>query len=507
MIKKTPRKSPGILIALLFLLICIAVILLLYLHNKDGTASSSNESLPNQDRTTISSIELIENCSSLVDPVLVTLGGEGSDYANAFEVSNTGDIYIAGTSWSEALFSESNGNEVHNQRIRSFRGNLLLCKYDYAGEFQWVKTWASADVDACYGNVTSLATDVDSNVIVVGEFFGTLVFPDTDPFVSIDSKREMYAFVLKFTGDGHLLWAAGWRAYGYSDASPLIHTVTCDLESNIYIAGNQNYIRKYNPSGGLLWHRVVAGTVRGSAIDSIGNLYVCGMLAYESAHEAFSERYSSMEEEMIIDVPSHPEMGYVYNGSFVFMVNTDGELSWMKTWESNDSIPVMCSNLKGSVVLATRYNGRVNFDSSENIDLGGWDRGYYVLKFSETGEIALVGRGTDRIEISDVEINECDDVYVGGSWYLRNSEEVGRERDHGQMIIKLPSDGADARYWTRETSVGWEQGAFEFDVLGCECLFIGGCFKGELNLSEFESFPPPVSIEGSMDAFAAFLKF
>ena len=106
-----------------------------------------------------------------------------------------------------------------------------------------------------FGNINSqqaraVATDVSGNVIVAGNYWGSVsVGGGTLP---VEAYPAVY--VAKYTSAGTHLWS---RSYGDFQGEA-VYAVTTDADENIYIAGEKNYpvesfLAKYSADGQYQW--------------------------------------------------------------------------------------------------------------------------------------------------------------------------------------------------------------------------------------------------------------
>lgn len=225
------------------------------------------------------------------------------DCGNAIAVSNTGNVYVAGYS-----YTVSAGQWPH----------ALLIKYDSSGNEQWV---------FCYDTVSSQLNDIvmdsEENVYVVGSYvasdsFLTMKFDSSGNClwdvkygpnggaprgraIAMDSSGNIFItggfyspitdwdmLTIKYDNNGNELWV---RQYDYEGEDDYAFDLACDDSGNVYITGiiMGNVIGacygtvKYDSNGNELWTRYYDGHGWGGGgqtqaidIDNSGNIYVTG---------------------------------------------------------------------------------------------------------------------------------------------------------------------------------------------------------------------------------------
>jgi len=138
-------------------------------------------------------------------------------------------------------------------------------------------------------------------------------------------------FVRRYSAAGCIVWTDVFDdgvPNGSSDSSALPNNIVVDAEDNTVVVGTvtttsaAGFVRKYSPSGALLWIRSAGTRVVEVAIDSDGDIYI-----YAQAPNSFIRKY-----------------------------NADGQALWTRTLSGVSALAVDASN--GEVVVAgTDSNG------------------------------------------------------------------------------------------------------------------------------------------------------
>jgi len=160
---------------------------------------------------------------------------------NALAVDSEGNIYAGGYTWDD-LF-ETNAGET----------DAFLVKIAPDKTHVWEKQWGVEKQD----RVNDLIIDDVNNIYVAGGSSG---------------ETEI---LLKFSSDGKKIWGNEGSAVNYN-------ALALDDEDNLYvgIGFRKNLVEKYNSDGEKIWSSNDEGewewSVSGIALDSYGNLYICG---------------------------------------------------------------------------------------------------------------------------------------------------------------------------------------------------------------------------------------
>ncbi len=251
-------------------------------------------------------------------------GTSGLEIGGAVTVDSAGNVYVTGPT-SGALDGQTSAGNF----------DIFLTRFDYLGRRIWTRQWGTPGNDIGAG----VRTDVHDNVYVLGAVTGALdgqnrpggedVFltrisgegekiwtrqwgtpgNDQGAGIGLDSEGYIYAtgyvagslheqhheggddaFLVKFDGDGNIMWTRQWGTPG-NDAG---YALAVDSDDNIYVAGRTPgsmdgqphtgnfdlFLTRFNSDGIWIWTRQW-GTpdedrALGIATDTEGNIYVTG---------------------------------------------------------------------------------------------------------------------------------------------------------------------------------------------------------------------------------------
>jgi hypothetical protein len=334
-----------------------------------------------------------------------TWGGANRDDGSEVAVSNTGDIYQVGSTWSYG----------------SGDSDVVLLKYDASGNLLWYKTWGGTLWDYAIG----IAASNTGEIYITG---------NTKSYGSGDSDF----FLLKYDSPGNLIWSRIWGGTSEDIAGGVAASGTGDIYitgcTKSYGAGDSDIVLlRYDSSGSLLWNKTWGGTnadlALGIATSSTEGIYITGdthtyttgecetiVLSYDSSGNLLWNRtWGGVRSDYGNDVAASNfgdifVTGQTYSygaGDFdIFLLdyNSSGNLVWNKTWggASRDAGRKVAVSDLGDIYIAGDYGDQavlLKYDPSGNLT---W---YKYVRTSGSGGIALSNTG---------DIYVSSDIYVAG---------------------------------------------------------------------------------------------
>ncbi len=237
------------------------------------------------------------------------LGGDGTDYGYGIAVDGSGNVYVAGYS-----IGAWGCLPACTARAYAGGGDAFAAKLDPStGALIWNSFLGSIE----YDQGMDIAVDGGGNAYVTG--LSSTPW-SCSPAACTQRAYTGYhdAFAAKLDSSGALLWntflgGSGWDT-GYG--------ITVDGSGNVYVKGNSTtswgspesnftggengFVAKLNPSGGLTWNTFLGGggwdDGNGIAVDGGENVYVTGFStvtwgaperAYTGDYDAFAARFNA----------------------------------------------------------------------------------------------------------------------------------------------------------------------------------------------------------------------
>jgi hypothetical protein len=342
------------------------------------------------------------------------IGGSSADYARGVAADSSGNVFTTGYFQGTVDFDPG----AASANLASAGGNdAFLQKLDSDGNYAWAIRLGSTSNDYGY----SLVTDSSNNVMVHGQFEGTV---DFDPGAGTDSRTtsgSVSAYILKLDTSGALVWVSDFDGTGVVYSSERGGSIAVDGSNNVYTTGSFNgtadfdsgagtsnltsfgnldvYVTKLNSSGAIQWAKALGGAQADSgyaiAVDGSGNVYTTGDFGGTADFDPGSgtENISSAGGSSDYDV-------------FVSKLNSSGEFVWAKSYVGTDAgctpFDFMCfdnneaasgigTDSSGNVYTAGYFEYPVDFDPGAGTDTlssaGNGDG--FLVKMSSAGATAV----------------------------------------------------------------------------------------------------------------------
>jgi hypothetical protein len=280
--------------------------------------------------------------------------------------------------------------------------NIVLVKYDTAGNAQWAESvYTATDNSTFY----SLTLDSSNNVYAVGYTgVGAYTF-NSGGTVSIANNSNRYpgatgtidgnALIVKYDSNGNALWAR--TVSGTSLGKSLFNYVTVDNSGNLYAVGyiygtgvfnfggtgnitsnvNRNananaLLVKYDSNGNALWAQTVSGTGLGQSllkcvsVDNSGNIFAAGSI------------YGTVGP-------------YNFGGSGIINPdpNRNGSENVLLLKYDSSGNAILAKTVTNTITLGQSQYNSISVDNTGNVYAGGYIWGTGAFDFSGTGIIPI----------------------------------------------------------------------------------------------------------------------
>jgi len=356
-----------------FSLVCIFILNISFLLQENNNTLNNNSS---------NDFRNIAPNSSDIDSWDTTWGGSDNEWASAIVLDTSGNIYLAGFTFSFGAGSS----------------DFVLVKYDSSGNFQWYRTWGGSDEDEAW----AIALDTSGNIYLAG---GTKSYGEGGVDICL----------VKYDSSGNFQWYRTW-AGGWAFA------IALDSSDNIYIAGDtysfgagssDMYLVKYDSSGNFQWYRTWGGSLRDGgraiALDSSGNIYIAGN----------TESFGAGGLDLVL-----------------VKYDSSGNFQWYRTWGGSDweGAGAIALDTSGNIYIAGNTEsygeGRtdmclVKYDSSGNFQWyrtwGGIDEdGGEAIALDSSGNIYIAGNtesyGEDWVDMCLVKYDSSGNFQWYRTW-------------------------------------------------------------------------------------------
>ncbi|MEZ4746645.1 MAG: SBBP repeat-containing protein [Calditrichia bacterium] len=330
----------------------------------------------------------------------IQAGGNGFDKATAICRDAAGNLILTGYFQNTATFGSTDLTSA------GFR-DVFIAKYDANGNFVWAQQAGGFDEDEGFG----IAADGAGNITVTGYFKNTATFGDT----SLTSTGSSDIFIVRYDGDGNLLWA---RQAGGSNLDQG-NGVATDSEGNALVTGYFNltatfgdtsftsdgnydvFVAKYAANGDFMWAQQAGGSFfdqgNGIATDGNGNALVTGKF---SGNAAFGDT-------TIISLQFNTFVAkYDANGNFMWAEKAGGQPADFGSGISGAA--------DGSSVATGYFQGIGDFGGIGMTSAGSGD--IFIAKYDATGAVGWARQfgGTDLDQGFCIARDDAGDTFVSG---------------------------------------------------------------------------------------------
>lgn len=297
-------------------------------------------------------------------------GGSSNEETLSIAVDSNGNIYSSGFFNGVADFNPG----VGTANLTSL-GSLdaFVSKLDSSGNYLWAIRLGNSGGDVA----KSIAVDGSGNVLIAGDFSGTVDFDPGAGTANLTSTGAGDIFIAKFDTYGNFIWAKSMG--GSSDDSGIflavdrlgnsaitgIFSQSVDFDpgletTTLTSAGDWDiYVSKFDPNGNFLWSKRWGGTGRdigdGLGFDSDGNLYSSGIFSGEVDFDP------GLETSTLTSSGS--------NDVFISKFDTSGNYLWAKKFggASTDGSTPISVDSSGNIYLSGDFSGTVDFDPTDGV--------------------------------------------------------------------------------------------------------------------------------------------
>jgi hypothetical protein len=261
----------------------------------------------------------------------------------------------------------------------------------YSQNFAWAKSGIGMGTgvggDEGYAN----CTDAAGNIYITGGFdrqsvvFGTYTLTNLGPY---DPSGNYDAYLVKYDGNGNVLWAKDIGGSGNSDYGISVSTdpsgnvfLIAAFNSSIITVGTTTFapsafahIIKFDASGNFIWTKPVAGSPSSVNNDGSGNVFVTGYyLGTSAVYGSYTLTSSSYG-----------------NNIFLTKYDTNGNVLWAKgaVGTSTYNCPyTISSDASGNAYIVGQFKGPTLTigTTTLNYTYTGLGYGLFIAKFDMNG--------------------------------------------------------------------------------------------------------------------------
>jgi uncharacterized protein (AIM24 family) len=424
------------------------------------------------------------------------------------------------------------------------------------GELLWSKRFGDVNEQVLYG----VATDGAGNVIVAGNFGGTVDFGGG--FLTSAGTNDI--FVVKMDANGNHLWSKRFGDLNQQNArSVAVDAMGSVLVTGIFAGaldfgggplvsegGNDIFVAKLDANGGHLWSRSFGGPLNQDAwdiaTDSAGNVVLTGgfggtvsfgggLLTSAGSGDVFvakldsngghvwSESFGDAGLQTGRSIGVDPAGNVLVAGGFAGTVNFGGGLLtsagsgdvfvakldgngghlWSKGFgdTAQQDASGLAVDVAGNVLITGEFDGTVDFGGKPLSSAGGFD--LFVVKLDENGKhiwSERFGDIDDQGGAPSVAVDTSGNVFAAGTFHGAINFGGGPLASAGQEDAYLAKlDGNGKHLWSKRFGdVSDSQVATCLAVDGPGNVIVAGYFSGTVDFGA-----GPVISAGGNDAFVA----
>ncbi|CAM3989827.1 MULTISPECIES: SBBP repeat-containing protein [Flavobacterium] len=308
---------------------------------------------------------------------------------------SNGNIYLCGNFHETTDFDPSISGTFFMTPHTLGSTDIFILKLDNDGNFLWAKSMEGSDPNSA----KSLALDQSDNLIITGDFSGTIDFDPSNNnyFLTCPPNSGYNPFLLKLNSNGDFIWAKHLIGNGYGTSVAINpngnicitgkFNNTCDFSNgnnvaiNSTLGGSDIFIAEYSSSGNFNWVKCI-----GSNQDDIGNSVVADSFGnYFSISNFFGSAYINNsldnlnltshgnQDVMVVKISDFSLNTYDFNrDDFLLYPNPSKNVLYL-------TIPEIYEN---GVLAVYSINGQlvINSEFKRNLNIGDLATGIYIIK-------------------------------------------------------------------------------------------------------------------------------
>lgn len=363
------------------------------------------------------SSENVSDKTVIIDPVPVRLWGTfyGGDYFVHFtdiDSDKNGNIYFTGNiTKSSTIYTTSGAHQTTSINSYFYDTDGVIAKFDADGNRIWGTYYGGLASD----KINGLAVDSQNNIVITGETASHTNISTIGSYMPIKAPignstgDNTDAFIAKFNSSGVRIWGT----YFGSDADDYSKDIDIDKNDNIYIVGNTNSSTKIS----------INNNFQKNLNREVGS--------YPDRPDGFLSKFSP-------------------NGNIIWSTYAGGEDDdYFNTIKCASNYLAIGGRTRSLNHIATKDVFQENKYTNDFFNDG------TVYKFTLEGNrlwSTYYGGESSTDDIKTIEIDDEDNIYIGGFTYSHNNiatngsfDDFNQEWNHTGFFAKLNINGK--RIW------------------------------------------------------------
>jgi hypothetical protein len=355
------------------------------------------------------------------------ISSDGNDYGTGIAVDQTsGDVYVTGWFHGPTDFDPGVDSFIVNAPAADA---LFVLKLDAAGDFVWVRTLEGS---SSYG--LAIALDATGNVVIGGNFDGTVDFDPGTGAANATATASLDAFVLQLDANGNHLLDLQFGGTGYDE----VLAIAVDGSGNMYVTGGFDgtididlgtgttsytadgsdiYVSKFDNVGNLVWGGQMGGpgSEFGKAIgvDGSGNVYMTGKFTgtvdFDPGSGGTSYTADGFSDAFLTRLDANGNLiwatkvgGPGLDEGTALTIDALGSIVWTGGFQDTVDFEIgggvtNLNNELGTDIFVAKYNPNLSFGWAKNMGGNGTDWGY-AIALDGNDNVCLTGQFTDQCD-------------------------------------------------------------------------------------------------------------
>ncbi|TKD13271.1 MopE-related protein [Polyangium fumosum] len=436
-------------------------------------------------------------CTGEVVPTPENCATAGDDDCNGQAPACTGDtswVRTFGNNQAQIVLASATDTQGNGVVVGRFSGaitlpapigtltstgneNIFVIKYNSAGTVVWAKKYG----DAAGQDVTSVAIDSAGDVLITGEFLGSIDFGD-GALTSNMGSRDIFVAKLA-AATGNQVWSQA-IANAYTQEEP---SVAVDAADNVYVSGTfsanltigahvispsaggglELFVTKMDKNGTALWAKAYTGPgtqyIYDLAVSPAGDIALAG--AFQSSLDFGGGQTLTSAGGYDIFVAKLDTMG---NPLFVLGAG-DAEL------QRANAVTI---DSAGNVLVTGEFNGSMDIGNGTVTSGGAED--VFIAKYSPSGfhmwSKTMGGISTQRGK--DIAVDAFNNVLVTGQFWATTNfgkGDVSSNGEHDIFVAKYNPTGTAA--WTKKFGGGMTESGETIAADSSANVWVGGSYR------------------------------
>lgn len=321
--------------------------------------------------------------------------------------------------------------------------------------------WAKQIGGAGWDEVTSIKTNQNNQVYVVGFFIETVDFDPGIGVFNLTAVKEKDAFIAKLDDAGNFMWA---KQFGDSASIDEENSLEIDAFGNLYITNSflgtvdfdpgagsftltsqgsdrDIFVQKLDSNGNFIWAKQIGAAFA----PSFPTPAHCNAIAVDASGDIFLTGYFDGTVDFDPDPTSTFEMTAQFGGSDIFVckLDTDGNFVWAKQFTGTQGFGGVGYSIAldgvGNVYTTGTIGGKVDFDPGVdtfylNLSVTApYESEIFISKLDSMGNFVWA-KGTGPGEGSAIAVDANQNIYSSGWKPLGYIPVINKHDSAGNLV-------------------------------------------------------------------------